>query len=93
MNTSGETLVEKLRQCVQAARAFGNETFAPVPIDIVEKVVSALTAKPQYHVDPTGLKREPPHCPSCSCGMPEPGILEAGQCIVRLGKDDEAMGE
>lgn len=31
----------------------------------------------QCHPDPTGKTREPPHCPSCSCGMPseEPNEL------------------
>jgi hypothetical protein len=27
-------------------------------------------ARVPVHVDPTGTNREPPHCPTCSCGMP-----------------------
>jgi len=42
---------------------------------------------PPLHVDPTGTTREPPHCPSCSCGttdrrrpaaIPTEGVLEVG---------------
>lgn len=32
----------------------------------------ALLAKLICHPDPTGTMREPPHCPSCSCGIPVP---------------------
>lgn len=27
-------------------------------------------SKVPVHVDPTGSTREPPHCPTCSCGSP-----------------------
>jgi hypothetical protein len=29
-----------------------------------------LQSETPVHRDPTGRTREPPHCPSCSCGMP-----------------------
>lgn len=86
---TSKELAQKLQDCLEAARGFGNSTFAPVPIPTIERLIEMLTPSIETRAGACVGKW---HIPTLTCSACGASLEQCPECRVIAGHMNDCSG-